>query len=140
MMPLCGARRSRFSKGRREERHTGSKTTKNDCIGDREKKRTIRARGPTFLCRFIPADVWPRAFLSQKRQPLFLRRASSRVRVRCRFVKHIGQRGVWTESWTSHTAHPRRCLYSIRLSPPNDSLMRVIPIDIVIKFLGKTVW
>ena len=33
--------------------------------------------------------------------------------------------GVRTESWTSHTAHPRCCLYSIGLSPPNDSLMRL---------------
>ena len=30
-----------------------------------------------------------------------------------------------TESWTNHTAHPRRCLYSIGLSPPNDRLMRL---------------
>ena len=33
--------------------------------------------------------------------------------------------GGRTKSWTSHTAHPRRCLYSIGLSPPNDSLMRL---------------
>ena len=33
--------------------------------------------------------------------------------------------GVQTESWTGHTVHPRCCLYSIGLSPPNDSLMRL---------------
>jgi hypothetical protein len=27
-----------------------------------------------------------------------------------------------TESWTSHTAHLRRCLYSIGLSPPKDEI------------------
>ena len=41
------------------------------------------------------------------------------------FLIYLGQLGVRTKSWTSHTAHPRRCLYSIGLSPPNDSLIRL---------------
>lgn len=33
--------------------------------------------------------------------------------------------GIRTKSWTSHTMHPRCCLYSIGLSPPKDSLIRL---------------
>lgn len=40
-------------------------------------------------------------------------------------IEEIQRSGVRTESWTSHTAHLRCCLYSIGLSPPNDSLMRL---------------
>ena len=40
-------------------------------------------------------------------------------------IEFPDETGVRTKSWTDYAAKPRCCLYSIGLSPPRDSLIRL---------------